>query len=320
MSNEILELHKKAAAASSAERVSKQERRQKRRAKVSREMRIRPAHFNDGTFEEVRSTLNVSRDGLYFLTPHDRYRAGMRLRITAAAESSTEGAWEQVGEVVRVHRQGGGFGVAVSLPSPTTKSIGSAGYASAAYPSASYATPSAAYATPSVIYGPATANSTSVKRGERRSATRRPFIASTEVIDVYTGERSQVTTADLSTLGCYIDTVSPLPPDTTVLLQIERDNAVVEFRARVISSQSGTGMGLVFEGITDPQRALLAKWLRGDSEQPASIPAVLPPTTQGDESREDTFGESPRFAKLMEILTRKGVLNEADVASLLREL
>jgi hypothetical protein len=306
MANEILELHKQAVAASAAQ----QERRQKRRARVSREMRIQPANFNEGSFEEVRSTLNISRDGLYFLTPHDRYRTGMRLSITAAAECATEGAYEHVGEVVRVHRQVGGFGVAVALASPS-RSVSPASYAPATYASTSYAPPSA-------TCPPAT--SASVKRGERRSAVRRPFIASTDVINVYTGERSQVNTADLSTLGCYIDTVAPLPLDTTALLQIERDNAVVEFRARVISSHVGTGMGLVFEGITREQRALLAKWLRGDSAQPASVPKGLHARSESDDEPQDRFAESPRFAKLMDILIKKGVLNESDVASLLRDL
>ncbi len=72
---------------------SNAERRQRRRARVSREMRIRAADFNDGNFEEVCSTVNFSRDGLYFLTPRDRYRVGMRLRITSAQQLGTQDAW-----------------------------------------------------------------------------------------------------------------------------------------------------------------------------------------------------------------------------------
>jgi hypothetical protein len=294
MPNEIVELYKQATA-SSAERAARQDRRQKRRARVSREMRIRPANFLEGSFEEVRSTMNLSRDGLYFLTPHDRYRMGMRLCIAAAAESATGSTWEQVGEVVRVHRRDDGFGVAVALTSPSTRSVSPAGYEPTTY---------------------APANSAPVKKGERRSNSRRPFIASTEVIDVYTGARSQVSTADLSILGCYIDTVTPLPLDATALLQIEKDHATVEFRARVISSHPGSGMGLVFEGITNEQRALLGKWLRGDSAQLAPISSGLPSSAEGNEGSE----EDTRFAKLLDVLNRKGILNESDVASLLRDL
>ena len=157
--------------------VARRERRQNGRAKVSREMRIRAADYTDGSFEEVRSTLNFSRNGFYFFTSYERYYAGMRLRIAPAAELGTEGDWENQGQVVRVHRQGDGFGVAVVLLNPAA-SRGQAGQAAA--PSAS--------------------------KQERRSAARQSFVASTEVIDVRTGDRSRVRTADLSTQGCYIDT------------------------------------------------------------------------------------------------------------------
>src|ERR1017187_8595668 len=98
-----LDLQKQAAP--SVTPAARQERRQKARAKVSRKMRIRQADFGDGSFEEVRCTLNMSRDGLCFLTPHDRYHVGMRLRIAPAAEPGTEGAWGSQGNVVRVDRR-----------------------------------------------------------------------------------------------------------------------------------------------------------------------------------------------------------------------
>ena len=272
-------------AASPVAPVAGQERRQRGRARVSLELRIRPAAFNDGSFEEVRSTLNASRDGFYFVTPDDRYYKGMRLRITPASASPTGADWEEGGEVVRVHRQGAGFGVAVVLSKHSTVSSGS------------------------VQSGKANEN-------ERRSARRQPFIATTEIIDVHTGGRSLARTADLSTGGCYIDTLNPFRLDTTVRIQIQKERAIVEFRARVISSHPGSGMGLVFEGITPEQRSMLAKWL---CKQSADLEAgfTVSPRTEGSKDR---FEDDQRFAKLLDILARKGVLSQSEVLSLVRDI
>jgi hypothetical protein len=254
--------------------VARRERRQNGRAKVSREMRIRAADYTDGSFEEVRSTLNFSRNGFYFFTSYERYYAGMRLRIAPAVELGTEGTWENLGQVVRVHRPAASRGQAAS-------------------PSAS--------------------------KQERRSAARQSFVASTEVIDVRTGDRSRVRTADLSTQGCYIDTMNPLPLDSTARLRIEKENVTVEFRARVISSHPGSGMGLGFEGMSGVQRSMLAEWLRGESAAFAAGSDVLPRLKEDTES-EHQFAEGPSFLRLLSILTSKGVLSESEAASLLRDL
>jgi hypothetical protein len=262
-----------------------QERRQRGRVKVSLELRIRPADFNDGSFEEVRSTGNASRDGFYFFTPHDRYYKGMRLLITPASGSPT-GAWEKTSEVVRVHRQGVGFGVAVVFSKHSTAS---SGHVHCGKPA----------------------------KNERRCAQRQPFIATTEVIDARTGGHIWVRTADLSMSGCYIDTLNPFPLGTIVRIQIQKESATAGFCAKVISCHPGSGMGLVFEGITPTQGATLAKWLgkQPDSESDFS---VSPPTEVTKKQREDQ--PQLRFARLLDILTRKGVLSKSETLSLLQDI
>jgi hypothetical protein len=214
----------------SAPLVAQVERRQRRRVKVCLEFRMRPADLNNGSFEEVVSTLNASRDGFYFLTPHDRYCKGMRLCITPAFASATA-ACEKPGEVVRVKRHSSSFGVAVVF--------------------SNHATLPSRYVQ-------------SAKRGnkeERRRGQRQPFSATTKIIDGRSGARVLVRTADLSMGGCYVDTLNPLPLDTPVRLHIEKERAVFEFHAKVISCHPGSGMGLVFERITPAQRSMLTKWL-----------------------------------------------------------
>lgn len=261
--------------------VGRQERRVKGRAKVAREMRIRPADFNDGSFEEVCSTLNFSRCGLYFLTPHDRYRIGMRLRVSPANQQGAEGAWQNMGRVVRVFRQESLYGVAVFLSEHA-----------------------------------ATTNNIEV---ERRRAARPLFVASTEIIDVHTGQHNHVRTADLSTHGCYIDTLNPLPLDATVRLQIQKDNETVEFQAKVVSSHRGSGMGMVFEAITDQQRSTLAKWLGGDFAVCHAGPNATP-RRQEPAANKTQLADDPRFSKLVSLLANKGILSDSEADALLRDL
>src|SRR5438445_259141 len=124
----------------------------------------------------------------------------MRLLISPAS-ASLAAACEEESEVVRVHRQAAGFGLGAVVSKHSTVP---SGHVQSGKPA----------------------------KNERRCAQRRPFIATTEVIDVRTGARLSVRTADLSTGGCYIDTLNPFPLHTTVWLQIQKENATVEFRAK----------------------------------------------------------------------------------------
>src|SRR5690348_8010660 len=141
------------------------ERRHMRRAGISLQVRIRSADFNDGNFDEVRLTQNASRRAIYFYTQLNRYYKGMRVRVTSPYDPSAGAAnLEQIGEVVRLHRREGGYGVAVALLSclqPTTVSSASA-------------TPLTLSATPPIPTVASTAPS------ERRCGARSPFIAPVE--------------------------------------------------------------------------------------------------------------------------------------------
>jgi PilZ domain len=259
-----------------------QERRKRARVKVSLELRIRPADFNDGSFEEIRSTLNASRDSFYFFTPYDRYHKAMRLFVAPASASSND-AFEKASEVVRVHRRGSGFCVAVVFSKPAT------------------------------VSSHVQFDRQSVEK-ERRFTQRQLFVATTELIDVRTGGHSWERIVDLSTGGCYIDTLNPFPLNTIVRLRIQRQSATVELCAKVTWCHPGSGMGLLFEGVTSTQRATLSRWLCKEPILPESSFVVPSLTKLTQEQLED----QPRFARLLEILERKGVLSKSEVLSLLR--
>lgn len=94
----------------------KKERRNKSRAKLKQKIRVRSAGAGP-TFDEIRDTLNVSVNGLYFESFRD-YTPGMRLFV-AYPYDSRPGAMNRdyLAEVVRVNPRAGSMkrGVAVRL-------------------------------------------------------------------------------------------------------------------------------------------------------------------------------------------------------------
>lgn len=108
------------------------DRRRAARVSVLIPVRVRPVKFSDGNFEEVASTLNVSRGCVYITSWRDSYYKGMRLMVTYPYVSAKkQPGWEYLGEVHRVDPQGDGrFRVAIRLqfvmqsgPSPRLRSL-----------------------------------------------------------------------------------------------------------------------------------------------------------------------------------------------------
>jgi CheY-like chemotaxis protein len=92
------------------------ERRRRRRAKITAQIHVRAANFPDG-FAEVCTSLDVSRDGLFFLAVQPGYSKGQRIEVTFPY-SAALGAFNQAqpAEVLRVVSQKDGkFAVAVQL-------------------------------------------------------------------------------------------------------------------------------------------------------------------------------------------------------------
>ncbi|HXJ07101.1 MAG TPA: PilZ domain-containing protein [Candidatus Acidoferrum sp.] len=58
------------------------ERRSTRRCKITQLMRIRPSDPEKEHFEDLRGTLSVSRNGVFFQTSESAYEIGMRLFVT----------------------------------------------------------------------------------------------------------------------------------------------------------------------------------------------------------------------------------------------
>ena len=80
----------------------------------SQSIRIRPAELQYA--EEIRTTLNVTWDGLYFATSIGHYFSGMNVYVARNFQSSGPANQEKQGTVVRVDNlKEGTWGVAVHL-------------------------------------------------------------------------------------------------------------------------------------------------------------------------------------------------------------
>jgi hypothetical protein len=94
-----------------------QDKRRSRRIRIGQSLKIRASDPNDAQIEEINITKNVSRDGIYFVSPIAAYAEGMRLYVTVPHHSPREPQdREYLGQVVRVERlPEGQNGVAVQF-------------------------------------------------------------------------------------------------------------------------------------------------------------------------------------------------------------
>jgi CheY-like chemotaxis protein len=108
------------------------ERRRRRRAKISAQLRVQLTNSPAG-LEEVCTTIDVSRDGLLFVASHPAYSQGQMLDVTFPY-STGPGALNQSqpAEIVRVAPHEGKFTVAVQFVAAKTDAVSEKkrGYAS----------------------------------------------------------------------------------------------------------------------------------------------------------------------------------------------
>ena len=93
------------------------ELRRARRAKISKQVRVRPSEPRDDHFEDLPISANASKHGIYFVSRHSAYYKGMRVFVTFPFTSPHDPMnCEYLAEVVRVETlPKERFGVAVDL-------------------------------------------------------------------------------------------------------------------------------------------------------------------------------------------------------------
>ena len=108
---------------------------------------------------------------------------------------------------------------------------------------------------------------------QTRRTPRYPFVAPAEVIPEHTGISLPSEVKELSLYGCYLDTPSPLPTRTRVVVKIYGGDEFFEATATVIYSNPTLGMGLVFRDVKPGYMEVLRRWLlaamqSGQEERP----------------------------------------------------
>jgi hypothetical protein len=93
------------------------ERRRNRRIRLGQPFKVRPSDPRDAHFEEISTTKNVSRDGLYFLSKNKAFYEGMRLFITLPFHRPIDPLdQEYIGQVTRIENlPDANRGIAVQL-------------------------------------------------------------------------------------------------------------------------------------------------------------------------------------------------------------
>ena len=82
---------------------------------------------------------------------------------------------------------------------------------------------------------------------EKRRHVRYTCDIGVEIRTGDTGAGYWGTLADICSGGCYINTFSPLPLGTSVVLLIKTSGDEVNARGKVVSSHPGVGMGIEFQ-------------------------------------------------------------------------
>lgn len=161
---------------------------------------------------------------------------------------------------------------------------------------------------------------------ERRKSPRFAVSASADMLELRTRTRISGRASDLGAGGCYIDTVTPFPVGTSVVLNLTSEHHNVHAMANVIYAHTGMGMGLAFAEMTPTQKANLSIWLgelggetpKAEPPSEADTPFLQEATILEPIANAKRTGLLEALQELVSLLGNKRVLTEAEV-ELLRD-
>src|SRR5690242_19661380 len=161
------------------------------------------------------------------------------------------------------------------------------------------------------------------ERLRRRSQRRQAFTASALVFEPKSETLMRARTADLGPDGCFIDTLNPFAPGTSVKIRIEKGGATFEALARVVYSLTSMGMGLAFYSVGPEQLWVLHEWL-GDANEALTPDFTLPagvedfPGAVARERSKDVHCEA--LTRLIDELMGQGLLSQEKGNAILETL
>jgi hypothetical protein len=96
---------------------------------------------------------------------------------------------------------------------------------------------------------------------ERRSAPRHTFIAHADLSDEGRTTHLSVRISDMSTKGCYVDMINPLPVGTRITLKITDTSGSFTIDGRITYCVPRLGAGVVFLDLTPELTAQIQRSL-----------------------------------------------------------
>jgi hypothetical protein len=154
---------------------------------------------------------------------------------------------------------------------------------------------------------------------ERRITSRYPITADAEIFDIGTQTRVAGRGSDVSSNGCYIDTISPLTVGAVVQVSLRRGMEEFAARAIVMYAVPSMGMGLAFTEIKPEHQAILQKWIAELSGEQSPEPVVEATEAEtgmlaGNENLRQVLNE------LINLMIRRKIITEKEGAGLLRQM
>jgi hypothetical protein len=163
--------------------------------------------------------------------------------------------------------------------------------------------------------GKSHSKSNGTTEADRRGTGRHTVTASAEVIELSSGARFSTRTTDLGPGGCFVDTMVPFPVGANVRLKVQKGKSQFETGGLVVYSQAGLGMGIAFSDMAPSQRSALDAWLvelTGEKQLAAHEFSYASAESKGDRPV-----EKAALARLVRLMISKGLLTEAEGASIL---
>jgi hypothetical protein len=156
-------------------------------------------------------------------------------------------------------------------------------------------------------------------RPENRAQVRFPFTAAAEVYELRSETSVKGRCSDLSSGGCYVDTLIPFAVGAVVKVRIERDAREFEAAAVVAYALVQMGMGLSFTEIKPDHQDLLRSWIGELSGEQAPGPAGA--TTESGAGVPDANANLRLVLnELIYLLVRKNIITENEGAGLLSQM
>ena len=150
---------------------------------------------------------------------------------------------------------------------------------------------------------------------ERRAGGRHTFTASADVVEISSGARFSTRMTDLSHGGCFVDTMVPFPVGAKVRVKVHEGKREFDTEGVVVYSQYGLGMGVAFGSLDSQRRKALDEWIQELSGERESSHSDL--ARSAGPAYRNAAGDNSRVIKLVQLLISKGLLTEAEGASIL---